>query len=67
MAEVILRMGRWFLVVNGIYVAMETDVCRDDLMIGARWSEGSLRQAAEFINEQRWKTAQERMEIGHEP
>lgn len=61
MAEIILRMGRWFLVVNGVYVAMETDVCRDDFTSDARWSEGSLRQAAKFINEQRWKSAEERM------
>ena len=62
MAEVILRMGRWFLVVNGVYVAMETDVCRDDFTSDARWSEGSLRQAAEFINEQKWASANQRLE-----
>ncbi len=61
-AEVILHLGRFHLVINGVYLAMESDVCRDPFTSDARWTEGSLRQAAEFINEKRWESARARFD-----
>ena len=64
MAEVVLHIGRYHLVVNGVYVAMEGDLCRDTFTHDRVWSEGSLRQAAELINEQRWLSAKDRFDRG---
>lgn len=67
-AEVILRQGRYFLIVNGVYVAMESDLVpvRDPAIADRRWTEAALRQAAEFINSGRWTSANARW-IGEEP
>lgn len=66
MAEVLLRLGRYHLVVNGVYVAMEGDIypCRDPAIDGHRWSKASLEQAAQLINERRWASAADRWERG---
>jgi len=56
-AEVLLRQGRYFLVVRGVYVAMETDSCRDPDIEGRTWTPEALRQAAALINSGRWASA----------
>lgn len=49
-AYVGMACGRWFLRVNGVVVAMETDPCRDSGLEGNRWDEKNLHEAAERIN-----------------
>lgn len=66
-AEVILHLGRWHLTINGVYVAMENDPCRDPFTRDTYWTEGSLRQAAELINEQRWSSAMDRFKSRRGP
>jgi len=58
-AEVVLRQGRYFLVVRGVYLAMETDLVpvRDLAIKPARWTRDALRQAAALINSGRWTNA----------
>lgn len=50
-AEVIHRQGRYWLCVAGVYVAMETDLCRDPLYNVSLWDKASLDKAAEHIND----------------
>lgn len=50
LAEVVLTHGRYFLVVGDVYVAMETDLCRDGEIEARFWDKASLDQAAERIN-----------------
>jgi hypothetical protein len=61
-AEIIVTQGRHFLVVNGVYVAMESDVCpvRDPAIGARRWTPDALRQAAEMINSERRPNANAR-------
>lgn len=61
-AEVILTHGRYFLAVNGVYIAMETDLCpvRDPAIDARRWTPDALRQAAALINSGRWTGANAR-------
>jgi hypothetical protein len=61
-AEVILHLGRYFLVVGGIYVAMESDPCRDPAFDGKTWTESMLRTAAGYINANLWLSAQQRLD-----
>lgn len=49
-AEVVLYCGRYFLLVGDVYVAMETDPCRDTLTDDKVWSKKSLDKAARKIN-----------------
>ena len=58
-AEVVLTHGRYFLAVNGIYVAMETDLCpvRDPDIQATHWTPDALRQAAALINGEQWTSA----------
>jgi hypothetical protein len=63
-AEVVHRMGRYFLAINGIYVAMETDVCRDPLTAEEQWSKESLDLAAAYINDMRWTSVADRFWSG---
>lgn len=49
-AEVVLHLGRYWLVVRGVYVAMETDTCRDPAYDGPIWTRDALRLAAADIN-----------------
>ncbi len=65
-AETVHRMGRWFLVVNGIYVAREGDPCQDVAFFGLDWTAETLKQAAALINERRWASAADRFERGPE-
>jgi len=58
--EVVLHLGRYWLVVRGVFVAMETDVCRDPEYDGRVWTEQSLRQAADDINSGRFGSFAER-------
>jgi hypothetical protein len=64
--EVILHQGRYHLVVNGVYIAMEGDdyPCRDPAITGNRWTKGTLEQAATLIREARWTSAAERWKKG---
>ena len=66
-AEVILTQGRYFLVVNGVYIAMESDRCpvRDPDIDARLWTPAALHQAAELINSGRWISANARW-IGEE-
>lgn len=59
-AEVILRQGRYFLVVRGVYVAMEGDVCRDPLFTVGQWNENALRTVCHQINANTWRSAAHR-------
>jgi hypothetical protein len=63
-AEVVLTQGRWFLVVRGVYVAMEGDPCvnRDPAYAGRNWDRMSLEEAAQDINVNRFGSAKERWE-----
>lgn len=49
-AEVVLSCGRKWLVVCGVYVAMEGDLCRDPDFSGRAWSGDTLKEAANRIN-----------------
>lgn len=49
-AHVALLCGRYVLRVGGVSVAMETDLCRDDLIADRLWAKGSLEEAAARIN-----------------
>lgn len=49
-AEVKLSTGRFYLDVRGVAVAMEGDPCRDPALLDTRWTEGSLKAAADRIN-----------------
>lgn len=49
-AEVVLTRGRYFLRVAGIYVAMETGICRDGRWVDRGWTAQMLREAADTIN-----------------
>ena len=51
-AHVILRQGRFFLVVNGLFLAMQGDPCRDP-SFGQLWEYESLVRAAATINNAR--------------
>ena len=64
MAEVILHLGRWYLVVNGVYVAMEDDVCHDPAIDGKFWTKKGLDRAAELITSERWASAADRGKRG---
>jgi hypothetical protein len=59
-AEVVLHLGRYWLIVRGVYVVMETDPCRDPEYDGRVWTEQSLRQAATDINSGRFGSFAER-------
>lgn len=59
-AEVVLTRGRYFLVVRGVYVAMETDTCRDSSYDGPMWTRDTLRLAAADINAETFDSARER-------
>lgn len=63
-AEVILRQGRWFLVVRGVFVAMQGDsgINRDPAYEGTAWTRATLEQAAHDINTNRFGSAAERWE-----
>lgn len=63
-AEVILHLGRWHLVVNGVYVAMEDDPCRDPAITGRHWTKAGLDVAAGLINTVEWESAADRMKRG---
>ena len=53
-ARVVLRMGRWFLVVNGMWIAMQGDPCRDSsLTTEKNWTYEALQAAARKINQSR--------------
>ena len=53
-AEVVLMMGRWFLVVNGMWIAMQGDPCRDSsLTTEKNWTYEALQAAARKINQSR--------------
>lgn len=66
MAEVILHLGRYHLVVNGVYIAMEGDLypCRDPEIDGRFWTKAMLDRAAQLINERRWTSAADRFARG---
>lgn len=49
-ATVILSCGRYCLRVGGVTVAMESDLCRDDLITARFWDKTSLDEAADRIN-----------------
>ena len=66
-AEVVLHLGRFHLVVQGVYVAMETDLCRDPAFEALYWSKAMLVQAAQIINARRWASAADRMKRGDAP
>ena len=51
-AHVLLRQGRFFLVVNGLFVAMQGDPCRGP-SFGTLWEYESLVRAAAAINNAR--------------
>lgn len=59
-AEVVLTRGRYFLVVRGVYVAMETDTCHDSAYDGPMWTRDTLRLAAADINAGTFGSARER-------
>jgi len=59
-AEVVTLMGRYYLVVNGIYVTREDDICHDPAMKTKRWTEKSLEHAAKMINESHYASADDR-------
>lgn len=61
-AEVILKQGRWVLVVHGIFVAMEGDICRDPLY-GRVWEYSNLLDASNLICQKRWASAKDRWEM----
>lgn len=50
LADVVLSCGRWWLRVVGVFVAMETDLCRDPAWADRYWDRASLEQAAGRIN-----------------
>jgi len=66
-AEVVLHLGRFHLVVRGVYLAMETDLCRDPAFASLYWTKTMLDQAAQLINEPRWASAADRMQRGDAP
>ena len=49
-AEVILRMGRQHLLIGGLVVATEGDLCRSP-DLPRKWSPEMLRRVAELVNE----------------
>lgn len=51
LVEVLLSQGRWHLKVGGVYVATETDLCRDPEIADKRWTRSSLNEAAAKIRE----------------
>lgn len=51
LADVVLYCGRYFLRVAGLYVAMETDPCRDMLTVSKVWDKEALDEAAKRIND----------------
>ena len=61
-AEVLLKQGRYFLVVRGVYLAMEGDpsINRDSAYDGRRWTLETLREAADDINSGRFGSVAER-------
>jgi len=61
-AEVVLRMGRWHLIVRGVFVAMQGDLCRDPHWPDRHWTTDVLEQAAALINEARWQSADDRFQ-----
>jgi len=63
-AEVVMLMGRYFLVVNGIYVAREDDACHDPDMKTKHWTEKSLEHAAKLINHEHYASANDRADRG---
>jgi hypothetical protein len=66
-AEVVLHLGRFHLVVRGVYLAMETDLCRDPAFASLYWTKAMLDQAAQLINEERYLSAADRMKRGDAP
>ena len=51
-AHVILRQGRFFLVVNGLFLAMQGDPCRDSSLTAEKnWTYEALQAAAREINQ----------------
>lgn len=60
LAEVILHQGRYWLIVRGVYLVMETDTCHDPAYDGPMWTPNTLRSAAADINSGRFGNAQER-------
>ena len=64
MAEVVLHLGRYHLVVNGLYVAMEGDPCRDPLFEDRVWTKRAMEDAMVAINYRRWESAADRMQRG---
>ena len=59
-AEVLPLMGRYHLVVNGVYVAKEDDHCPDPAIHEKRWTKKGLDLAALLINEDRWSSHADR-------
>ena len=59
-AEVILRVARYWLCVRGIYLAMEGDICRDPYFWQTTWTHEMLRHAADCINTKQWENTVDR-------
>lgn len=49
-AEVRVAMGRFFLRVSGVIVAVEGDPCRDPRFPDVVWTRAALNEAARIIN-----------------
>jgi hypothetical protein len=49
-AQVGMAMGRYYLKVNGVIVAVEASPCLDPQFHDLNWNEANLREAAEKIN-----------------
>lgn len=52
-AEVVLSQGRHWLMVRGLGLAMETDMCRDPDIAVRYWTRDALCQARDLINRAR--------------
>ena len=46
-----MSMGRWYVSVKGIVLAMETDPCRDPRFPDNKWDEHNLKRLTELLNE----------------
>lgn len=51
-AEVKLACGRWYLLIDGLTVAMESDPCRSPQLEGNSWDKTNLEMVAQLINSQ---------------
>lgn len=63
-AEVVHRMGRWFLAINDVFVTMEGNPCNDVAFDGLYWTEKTMQEAAALINERRWTSVADRFKRG---